>query len=90
MFKERDARRVTFQEDYKAGTKIGTGTSPENPRVPSKIFKKGTVMAMHVKTAEKLQERGAKIKVEKFDWLALKEKKKAAFTKRRKAELQAA
>lgn len=86
MRKERDARRVTFQEDYSAGKKKGTGTK-DNPAIPSLTIKKGTVAAMHVHVAEKLAKRGAKLKIEKFDFKAIKERNKAAFQKRRKSEL---
>jgi hypothetical protein len=86
MRKERDSRRVTFQEDYSAGTKQGTGKD-NVPRVPSRVFKKGSVHAMHVQVAEKLVKRGAKIKIEKFDFPAMKEKQKADFQKRKKAAL---
>jgi len=57
--KERNARIVTFKEDYfsKAGA-----AEKANP-----IYKKGTKHAMHATLAAQLQAKGAKIDVAKYD-----------------------
>lgn len=57
--KEKNTRIVTFEEDYtsQAGTK-----SKEGP-----IYKKGSTHAIHASMVKKLEEKGAKMKVEKLD-----------------------
>lgn len=57
--KERNARIVTFKEDFNSVAGKAEGTPP--------IYKKGTKHAMHQKLAASLQAKGAKIEVAKYD-----------------------
>lgn len=75
MSKYEDVRIVTFKEDYSAG----------NP--PRVYYKKDSKHAIHFKVVEKLQEKGAKMKVEHFDRKAYVAKEKDKFIKRDKAAI---
>lgn len=62
MRKQRDARIVTFNQDYNPGGK------------PEPIYAKGSTHAIHAETVKKLEKLGVKMKVEKPDWNAMHEK----------------
>lgn len=61
MRKHRDARIVTFKQDYKPGGVL-VGELSGNPMV------KGSTHAMHVDVAEQLRKNGVKIEIEKPDF----------------------
>ena len=66
--KEKETRIVTFKEDY--ASKVGK-TKGEV------IYKKGTIHAIHFKTVQQLQEKGAKMDVKKYDKEAAEKRIKA-------------
>lgn len=82
MRKQRDARIVTFEQDYVVNGVL-VGASSGNP------MKKGSVHAMHTNTVEQLKRQGIKIKVEKPDFEKLESKIKVEKAKAKKAAKEA-
>ena len=65
-----NVRIVTFKEDYNSKVGIAKGNDP--------IYRKGSKHAIHQRTVAQLKEKGAKMEVEKFDYLRAVEKAKQA------------
>lgn len=76
--KIKNARVVTFQEDY--FSKIGKTENAEP------IYKKGSVHAMHVNLAAMLKDKGAKITIKEFDYDGAVKRAKAQLAKNREQE----
>lgn len=64
MSKFEDVRIVTFKEDY-AVPRLDKDGNPTDQKIV--YYKKDSVHAMHYSVAEKLQKKGVKMTVEKFD-----------------------
>lgn len=72
MRKQRDARIVTFEQDYKPNGYTIAGERSGNP------MKKGSKHAVHKDVVDVLQKQGVKMKVEVPHWETLHAKAKEA------------
>jgi hypothetical protein len=75
MSKFEDTRIVTFKEDYSAG------------EPPQLFYKKGSTHAIHWKVVKKLEDKGAKMKVEEFDHKAYIKREKEKLLKKDKGSV---
>lgn len=76
--KEKETRKVTFEEDY--------FSDPGKAKKEEPIYRKGSVHAIHYSIVNKLEKKGVKMKVEKFDFEKLKEDARKEFAKNKAKE----
>lgn len=76
--KEKETRIVTFKEDYSSKAQKAAAGLTDKPDV---IYKKGSVHAIHQNLVKKLEAKGAKMDIKKFDKEASEKRIKAARAK---------
>jgi hypothetical protein len=89
MSKYEDTRIVTFKEDYGVPKvdKDGKPVLIDGKPTLRIYYKKDSQHAIHYKVVGKLEERGAKLKVERFDRKAYVEREKEKLLKRDKSSI---
>jgi hypothetical protein len=81
MHKYETVRIVTFKEDYYTSER-----GPEGKPQKKLLFKQGHKQPMHKDLAERLEQRGAKVKIEPFDPRPIEAKAKQRLIERREKE----
>lgn len=78
--KEKETRIVTFKQDYSTDAQKAVAELNQKPEV---LFKNGSVHALHYSLVKKLEAKGVKMDVKKFDKEASEKRIKAARAKQK-------
>lgn len=65
--KEKETRIVTFKEDYSSAPQVAIAAKAGKDAKPEVIYRKGSVHAIHQSLVKKLEAKGVKMDVKKFD-----------------------
>jgi len=79
--KEKETRIVTFKEDYSSEAAKNVAKAAGKDVKPEAIFKNGSVHALHYSLVKKLEAKGVKMDVKKFDKEASEKRIKARMEK---------
>jgi hypothetical protein len=79
--KEKETRIVTFKEDYSSTAAKSEATKAGKDVKPQVIYRNGSVHAIHYSLVKKLEAKGVKMDVKKFDKEASEKRIKARMEK---------